>query len=190
MSMNPIISSIVQLLIRIARYSLPEHIREHVDFISPGVKLSAALRKTEIKRDVRARGHHKPGPFKKEPWYSPHPWAIPSSAYSLPKDLQDCGRNITPVCLKALYQIPNAYRKDSVNQLGLFESGDIYSQEDLNSFYAAYASYVPQGTHPLLDSIDGGEAPVEPGSEYNTGESDIDMDIAFSLIYVSSIELT
>ena len=112
---------------------------------------------------------------------------MPPGAGSLPTDLQDCGRNITPVCLKALYQIPNAYIKDSVNQLGLFESGDIYSQEDLDSFYAAYAPYVPQGTHPLLDSVDGGEAPVEPGSEYNTGESDIDMDISFSLIYVSLI---
>lgn len=186
MSMGPIASLTMRLLIAISRYSLPEHIREHVDFISPGVKLSAALRKTEIKRSAPARGHHKPGPFKKEPWQSPHPWKMPPEAASLPYDLQDCGRNITPVCLKALYQIPNAHIKDSVNQLGLFESGDIYSQEDLNSFYAAYASYVPQGTHPLLDSIDGGEAPVEPGSEYNTGESDIDMDIAYSLIYVST----
>ena len=69
--------------------------------------------------------------------------------------------------------------------MGLYESGDVYSQADLNSFFAEYAPYVPQDTHPLLDSIDGGEAPVDPGSQYNTGESDIDMDIAFSLIYVS-----
>ena len=74
-----------------------------------------------------------------------------------------------------------------MNQLGLYEDGDIYSQKDLNSFFAAYAPNVPQGTHPLLDSIDGGEAPVAPGSEFNTGESDIDMDISFSLIYVSTV---
>jgi tripeptidyl-peptidase-1 len=99
-------------------------------------------------------------------------------------ELQDCGRNVTPPCLKALYGIPNAHLKDNVNALGLFESGDIYSQEDLNSFFAQYAPYVPQNTHPLLNSVDGGQAPVESGSEFNTGESDIDMDIAYSLIYV------
>jgi tripeptidyl-peptidase-1 len=91
--------------------------------------------------------------------------------------------------LKALYQIPKAYIKDDVNVMGLFEQGDVYAQEDLNSFFAEYAPYVPQGTHPKLDSIDGGEAPVAPGSDSNTGESDIDMDISFSLIYVSSLIL-
>lgn len=114
---------------------------------------------------------------------------MPPGAGQLPPDLQACGRNITPTCLKALYGIPNAHIKDSVNALGLFESGDIYAQEDLNSFFANWAPNVPQGTHPLLDSIDGGQAPVSPDSEFNTGESDIDMDIAYALIYVSPIFL-
>jgi tripeptidyl-peptidase-1 len=105
----------------------------------------------------------------------------------LPSDVQNCGVNITPTCIKALYQIPNAYLEDNVNQMGLYESGDVYSQEDLNSFFAAYAPNVPQGTHPKLDSIDGGVAPEPVTSEFVTGESDIDMDLAFSLIYVSSI---
>lgn len=96
---------------------------------------------------------------------------------------------MTTTCIKALYDIPDAYIKDSVNQLGLYEAGDIYSQEDLNSFFAKYAPNVPQGTHPHLDSVDGGEAPVSPGSQYNTGESDIDIDIGFALIYVSSLKI-
>jgi tripeptidyl-peptidase-1 len=61
----------------------------------------------------------------------------------------------------------------------------VYAQEDLNLYFKAYAPNVPQGTHPKLDSIDGGVAPVSPDSEFNTGESDIDMDIAFALIYVN-----
>jgi len=92
---------------------------------------------------------------------------------------------MTPVCLKALYQIPDAPTKVSpVDAMGLYESGDIYAQADLNSFFAEFAPNVPQGTHPTLDSIDGGVAPVAPGSDFNTGESDIDMDISFSLIHV------
>ena len=168
----------------IARYSLPEHVREHIDFISPGIKLSAALKRKEIKRDASTSRHLRPGPIKMIP-HSNARLTLPSGAASLPRELQDCGRNVTPVCLKALYQIPDATIKDNVNQLGIFESADKYAQEDLNSFFAEYASNVPQGTHPLLDSIDGGEAPVAADAEDNTGESDIDMDIGFSLIHVS-----
>ena len=143
------------------------------------------MSKRQVKRSG-GWGGHKPGPWKKIPHWNPH-WTPPSGAGQLPPDLQDCGRNITPACLKALYQIPNAYLKDNVNQLGLYESGDVYAQSDLNSFFAEYAPNVPQGTHPLLDSIDGGVAPVPADSVYNTGESDIDMDIGFSLIYVRAI---
>jgi tripeptidyl-peptidase I len=110
---------------------------------------------------------------------------MPPGAGSLPADLQDCGRNITPTCIKALYNIPNAHLNDNVNSLGLYESGDKYAQEDLNLFFKNWAPNVPQGTHPTLESIDGGEAPVAPGSDDNTGESDIDMDLAYALIYVS-----
>ncbi|PVH88867.1 putative Tripeptidyl-peptidase sed1 [Cadophora sp. DSE1049] len=168
-------------------YYLPEHVRTHIDYITPGVKFSAALTKRDVKRDPGSRHHYKPGPYKNNP--SKSPWHMPPGAGQLPPDLQACGRNITPTCLKALYDIPNAHIKDSVNALGLFESGDIYAQADLNSFFASWAPNVPQGTHPLLDSIDGGQAPVSPDSEFNTGESDIDMDIAYALIYPQTVTL-
>ena len=71
-----------------------------------------------------------------------------------------------------------------MNQLGLYESADVYAQADLDLFYKNFAPNVPQGTHPLLDSIDGGVAPVPAGDPSETGESIIDMDIGFSLIYV------
>lgn len=76
-----------------------------------------------------------------------------------------------------------------MNSLGLYETGDTYSQEDLNLFFQHFAPNVPQGTHPKLDSVDGGQAPVAPGSVWNTGESDIDMDIAFSLVYPQTVTL-
>jgi tripeptidyl-peptidase-1 len=186
MSMTLPSLSDLHLLMFVHRYSLPEHVREHIDFLSPGIKLSAVLRKTELKRDAPATRHYKPGPMKKLPEHNPN-YKPPPGAGSLPADLQDCGRNITPVCLKALYHIPDAHIKDSVNRLGLYEDIDTYSQDDLNSFFALYAPYVPQGTHPLLDSVDGGEAPVAAGSDLNTAESDIDLDLSFSLIYVSSL---
>jgi tripeptidyl-peptidase-1 len=162
-------------------YSLPAHLAGLVDYVTPGVKSSPPLRK----RSEPRWGH---GPF--PGWHPPHrgpgdhnPWHMPPAAQQLPPDLQDCGRNITPTCIRALYDIPRAHLSDSVNTLGIFEEGDHYSQADLNLFFAQYAPYVPQGTHPTADDIDGAEGPVAQNSPLNTGESDIDFDMAFSLIY-------
>ena len=136
------------------------------------------------KRTTGSKHLHRPGPMKVP---VPESFAShsPLSTANISSELARCGSAITPACLRALYHIPNATRNDDVNALGLYEAGDTYAQEDLDSFFAKYAPNVPQGTHPTLDSVDGGEAPVAPGSDYNTGESDIDMDIAYSLIYVS-----
>lgn len=73
------------------------------------------------------------------------------------------------------------------NAVGLYESGDAFSQDDVNLFLAKYASYVPQGTSPTVASVDGGVAPVAADSDYNTGESDIDIDIIMSLVYPQNI---
>ncbi|KAL9093502.1 MAG: hypothetical protein Q9165_003897 [Trypethelium subeluteriae] len=175
-------SSSGRLQIGSDEYSLPAHIRGHIDYITPGVKLSAPLKRNKVRRSSISKKHHKPGPIKKHPPVGHY--KMPTAALELPLDLQTCGVNITPTCIKALYQIPDATRQDNMNQLGLYESGDKYSQEDLNKFFANFAPNVPQGTAPLLDSVDGGTAPVSPNSSLNTGESDIDMDLGFSLIYV------
>lgn len=68
------------------------------------------------------------------------------------------------------------------NQLGIFEDlGDYYSQTDLNEFFLTLAPYIPQGTHPVLEGIDGGTAPV---SVLNAGpESDLDFQISYPLIW-------
>lgn len=183
MSMLGELADTLLLKLTVLRYSLPDHIRGHVDYVSPGVKLSATLKKSKVKRSA-GRAFKKPGPKK---YTNPHNAWTPPGAGQLPENLRSCGSNITPPCIKALYGIPNAYIKDEVNAMGLYESGDVYSQEDLDLFFANYAPYVPQGTHPTLDSIDGGVAPVPVNSTYVTGESDIDMDLTYSLIYVSLI---
>lgn len=170
-------------------YYLPDHIRQYVDYITPGVKLTGALKKSKLKRASHTGAQQPRGPVKKLlPESGQWKWPARTNT-SLPTDLQHCDVNVTTACLKALYSIPDTTYTDAVNVMGLYESGDTYAQEDLNLFFAQFAPYVPQGTHPKLDSIDGGEAPVAPGSEYNTGESDIDMDIAFSLIHPQTITL-
>lgn len=104
----------------------------------------------------------------------------PPGAGQLPEDLQGCGLNITPPCIKALYSIPNVYNKPAVpgNSLGLYEQGDYFSKSDIDMFLAQYAPYVPQGTYPIPALIDGAEFGVPANSSLNGGESDIDIDMA------------
>lgn len=169
-------------------YYLPEHIREHIDFITPGIKFSASLTKRTITSpNTKRSSPHARGPKKSKP--TNEQTAYPASASALPVELQNCGVNMTIACVKALYDIPETTYTDEINAMGLYECGDVYAQEDLNLFFETFAPYVANGTHPKLDSIDGGMAPVAPLDETNTGESDIDMDISFSIIYPQTITL-
>jgi tripeptidyl-peptidase-1 len=85
---------------------------------------------------------------------------------------------MTPPCIKALYQIPDAKRATPGNSLGLYEQGDYFSEPDVNLFYAAFAPWVPQNTFPIPALIDGANYSVPPYSPLNGGEADIDIDMA------------
>jgi tripeptidyl-peptidase-1 len=80
--------------------------------------------------------------------------------------------------MKALYQIPPATKATPGNTLGLFEQGDYFAKSDLDLTRALFAPWVPQGVYPIPALIDGANYSVPPYSPLNTGESDIDMDIA------------
>ena len=168
-------------------YSVPNHIRQYIDFVTPGVKLSHPLRKRLVKRDRSSRVpyDHYRGPHRTP--IPTEPWHLPPPAYILPPELQTCSVNITPPCLRALYDIPPGRINDTVNTLGFYEQGDYYAANDLDLFFASYAPWVPQGTRPTLDSIDGGYAPYPVNSSDVGGEADVDLDIGISLVYPQSV---
>ncbi|KAK3672683.1 hypothetical protein LTR78_007495 [Recurvomyces mirabilis] len=161
-------------------YYLPGYISEHVDLVKPGVVLSAPMRKSRFKRDVS--GLHRPGPgqVSGRPGragivFNPHPhWVMPSGAHGLPPDLQNCSVNITPTCIQALYGIPRLNFHDPVNKLGLFETADTFAQADIDLDFQNVAPWVPTGTTPEVNPL-------------NTGESDVDIELAQSLIYPQTV---
>ena len=106
---------------------------------------------------------------------------------SLLNDLKNCDVAITPICVKALYQVPTASTANPTNSLGIFEEGDYYAQKDLNLFFRNFTPYIPQGTHPTPAFIDGAEAPVRVKDA--GGESDLDFQLAYPLIYPQTITL-
>jgi tripeptidyl-peptidase-1 len=105
-------------------------------------------------------------------------YSIPAKAMSLSADLQGCGYNMTPTCIKALYGIPKATKASKKNSLGLYEQGDYFAKSDLDLFFKAHAPWVPQGTYPIPALIDGANFSVPSYSSLNTGESNIDIDLA------------
>jgi len=66
------------------------------------------------------------------------------------------------------------------NEIGIFEDGDFYDQADLDMIFEAIAPYVPQGTHPTLNGIDGGTAPMDG---FVGIESLLDMSIILPLVH-------
>jgi tripeptidyl-peptidase-1 len=62
----------------------------------------------------------------------------------------------------------------------------MYDQKDLDLFFTKFASNIPNGTHPILKSIDGGVAPTPN----NAGpESVLDFQLSFPLVYPQNINL-
>ena len=169
---------VVQLLTYL-RYHVPTHLKEHIDYITPGIKLVPVVKRSvKVKRSAHT--------FSKPPRYMSTPpgdvdmqWQTPEAA-NLPPDIRGCGLNITPPCIKALYQIPEASTIGATpgNSLGLFEQGSYFNEEDIDLFYARYANYIPTGTYPIPALIDGANYSVSINSSFNSGEADIDIDMA------------
>lgn len=170
------------------RYSLPEHITTHVDYIVPGVALSPPIQKrTVAKRDDRRHRSNWKRP--EHPSRNPMSQHPPHGSASLPPELQSCGRNITPTCYRALYGIPSpsqiaqGYQNAPENAVGVFANRDTYRQSDLDLFFKNFAPQVPQGEHPKFDSIE--DASLRPNLSYfqYSTESNLDLDILYSLTY-------
>ncbi|MCJ1417209.1 hypothetical protein MMC32_003549 [Xylographa parallela] len=169
-------------------YHIPKHIQEHIDYITPGIKLTPVVKRS-VKPKRESSISSKPAGRTSSPAGSDDLQSLSPSAMNLPPAIQGCGMNITPPCIKALYQIPDATLKSPGNSLGLFEQGSYFNKQDLDSFYAEYAPYVPQGTYPVPQLIDGANFSVSLNSSFNSGEANIDIDMAYSLIYPQTVTL-
>ena len=103
-------------------YSIPEHIQQHVDFITPTVhfdtkiapqKKRRPMHENEIeiaKRQISAVGH-KAESRKEHSLGSPGSWSLPKVGVDPPPvapwdRLKDCDTSIVPDCLRAVYLLP------------------------------------------------------------------------------------
>jgi tripeptidyl-peptidase-1 len=160
------------ILLKYTRYHVPEHLQPHIDYITPGIKLTPVVKRTV--KAKRGTPYAVKAPIHVEIEESQ---IISAEAAALPPVLQNCSTNITPACLKALYGIPDAPAAVPGNSVGLYQQGSYFAKEDIDAYMAKYAPYVPQGTYPINASIDGASYSVPPASALNTGEANIDIDM-------------
>lgn len=167
-------------------YHLPKHVQEHVDYVTPGLKGTVMdLRPSSAWKRSASPGNakRKAGRSSRRRPQSSRRKAMPDlSAYSNSSDLATCDQAITPVCLQALYNFaapsPNA-TVSANNSLGIFEEGDFYAQADFDEFFTKYTPYIPNGTHPVLNAVDGADAPVD--QDEAGGESNLDFELAYPM---------
>lgn len=166
-------------------YNVPAHVTEHIDYITPGIKLFATS------------GVSKPAPKEKRTFGVTSgkgnsgllPPLLKSLGLTLEAllaipELQVCDIAITPPCIRALYNIslPTYTTGQAGNQLGIFEDlGDRYSQTDLSLFWATFAQNVPVNTGPKLEAIDGATSNAFVADA--GPESDLDFQISQPIIY-------
>ncbi|KAI9700937.1 MAG: hypothetical protein M1820_006582 [Bogoriella megaspora] len=163
-------------------YHVPRSVQAHVDYVTPGTGLSSPMR-----------------PLAKMAMPLANPLQAQlqflglgnRSLASLSNDLTICDRLTTPACVKALYQIPQATKSDPSNNLGVFEAAQgnmqSYNQNDLNLFYQTFASNIPSGTAPKLNSIMNAQAPSPPN--LTLLEANLDFQVALPIVFPQQTQL-
>jgi tripeptidyl-peptidase I len=157
------------------RYHLPEHIAAHVDYITPGIKMTQAVKRT-VKKEKRGSNAYS----SRTSIHAPAHWGNPGNSGTPSSDLASCSYNMTPPCIRALYGIPLPTDKPNPdNALGLYEQGDYFAKSDLDLYWKNIYNEVPEGTYPVPQLIDGANYSVPAYSSLNGGESNIDMEMSY-----------
>ncbi|CZR62185.1 related to Tripeptidyl-peptidase sed1 [Phialocephala subalpina] len=161
-------------------YHVPLGVHSHIDFISPTVSTI----QIKSRASKQKRGSTKASPASFPPYVKPANLNLDPAAFAASGSTIPCYTAVTPDCLRKLYGIPKGSSKHKGNEIGIFEDGDWYDQEDLDLTFAALSPNIPKGSHPALEGIDGGIAPFFfDGSEQIGVESLLDMSIILSLVY-------
>ncbi|KAE9370750.1 subtilisin-like protein [Stipitochalara longipes BDJ] len=163
-------------------YSVPVHLKEHIDFITPTIHFDATVKQKKHRRDLQTR-EMKVKPF---PIIHPKPNAAPQPQVTY--SLANCDQYITPDCLRALYNFTNGTL--AVSSYAVVEyTPQAYLQSDLDLFYSNLARQIPSGNAPTVDLIDGAIVQTTSQSFDDNGESDLDLQYAFALVYPQNVTL-
>ncbi|RPD61015.1 subtilisin-like protein [Lentinus tigrinus ALCF2SS1-7] len=158
-------------------YHLPEHVSKHVDLVTPTLHFDVKVKHGAPleKRDGKLHSVGAPG-------FGPVSPKTTGTIKDIFDELDQCDSQITPNCLRALYDfvyVPLAPKK---NTIGIVEyTPQAYVPTDLDLFFTNF-SKSQLGQRPVMASIDGGTIDVGgSGFGYN-GESNLDLQYAMALV--------
>lgn len=177
-------------------YSIPRHLSDHIDFVTPtlhfDVKPEAPKGDRLSKRqlpvsDVDTKSIGNPGTI-------PGAGSLPKfggwlKPWNIIKQLQNCDNQITPDCLRALYEFTPNTHANPANSYGIVEyTPQAYLPSDLDMFFANFST-AQVGDRPIFDSADGGVLQTEAESFSYNGESDLDLEYSMTLVYPQNVTL-
>ncbi|KAK0724431.1 peptidase S8/S53 domain-containing protein [Lasiosphaeris hirsuta] len=170
-------------------YHVPLELQQHVDYITPGIRLRAepALEPEHGRRSWEPSVEK--GTLDRRTVGAGVNLVADVDTHFPLLNSTACDYYLTTACIRAQYQIPNNTLSTPGNEVGIFASlNDHYSRANLDTFFTTlYPGRIPNGTYPEERLINGaiGAAEDVPGlnSTTNGGESDLDLQAAWPLIY-------
>ncbi|KAI0783459.1 subtilisin-like protein [Abortiporus biennis] len=164
-------------------YSVPAHVREHIDIIKPTVHFvhSPPL---DSEQSLQRRRLGLPG--------TPSVFNGPKTngvRVSKKPDLSQCDQMITPDCLRALYDFNYKPVATNKNSYGIVEfTPQAFLAGDLDLFFANFSPSLV-GVRPTFVGIDGGVVQTTDQSFDFNGESDLDLEYGMALTNPQTITL-
>ncbi|KZT22937.1 subtilisin-like protein [Neolentinus lepideus HHB14362 ss-1] len=153
-------------------YHVPKHVSKHVDIIMPSIHFDAVIKRSEPSSHTLSNIG--------QPGVGLSPKST-GKISDLLTQLEDCDQQITPICLRALYDFVYYPVATSKNSYGIVEyTPQAYLQSDLDLFFKNFSTN-QVGKSPVEVSIDGGYAQTDyTGFGYN-GESNLDLQYGMAL---------
>lgn len=143
-------------------YSVPAHLRKHIDLITPTVHFDAKIKHQPVTAEASRRKRALNSDAAKNIGSVSGNIAAPKSSgwlnikNPLISQLQACNQFMTPACLRALYQFLPNFMSNPRNSFGVVEyTPQAYLPADLDLFFQNFSSKLV-GQRPILASIDGG----------------------------------
>lgn len=180
------------------KYHIPEHLVEHVDFITPTVHFDQRVgqgrknRYEELPKDAMSELKKRSAELQKrqnpekgivgkpDDGSNPKQGAFVDNALM---DLSQCDSMITPACLRALYATPPGSLSASNNTLGIVEyTPQAFLQSDLDMYFKEFEPNL-NGKSPIVTLLDNGVVQNQNKSFQFNGESALDLEFAMALIY-------
>jgi tripeptidyl-peptidase-1 len=152
-------------------YHLPEHVTPHVDFVTPTIHFDTRIQKR--------------GQYSKISIGQPGQGSTPQTAgpiSNILNQIEDCDKQITPICLRTLYGLWYEPVAGDRNSYGIVEyTPQSYVQSDLDMFAKNFSTGL-EGVSPTMISIDGGSILTSDLSFDYNGESNLDLEYGMTLV--------